>query len=84
MKRRPIGAIESPDGDEWRVIFTDAQKLPGWTFHPGMTSVPGPDMTQSEIDERLKAEIAADIASQARWVTRRAEIESEVLSARKA
>ena len=76
--RRPLGAIESPDGGEWRMVFREEQKLKGWTFHLGMMSVPGPDTKQAEVDAQLKAEIAADIESQARWVARRAEIEVEV------
>ena len=81
--RRPLGAIESPGGGEWRMVFREEQKLKGWTFHEGMTSVPGPDMVQIEVDARLKAEIADDIEAQDRWVTRRQEIEDEI-NARKA
>ena len=74
--RRPIGAIESPDGGEWRVIFLEEQKLKGWTFHAGMTSVPGPvevaprkDLyelaaecaTADELFTKLKMEIAKEV-----------------------
>ena len=75
--RRPIGTIESPDGGEWHVIFTEEQKRKGWTFHAGMTSVPGPvevpkkDMytlakesaTVDEFFTKMKAESAKDLTS---------------------
>ena len=75
MKRRPIGTVEK-DG-EWHVIHTEEQKRKGWTYHPGMTSVPGPDMRQAEIEVRLEQEILADLKTDPRWVVRRQEIEDE-------
>jgi len=78
MRRQPIGAIESPDGGEWHVIFTEAQKRAGWTFHAGMTSVPGPpepvkqktmyelakeSATVDEFFTKMKAESAKDLTS---------------------
>lgn len=80
--RIPLGAIESPDGGTWHVVFTEAQKLDGWTFHPGMTSVPGPDEQQMEIDSRIREE-AIQIAIEAIPPERIAEITAEVIDARK-
>ena len=81
--RQPIGAIESPDGGEWRVVFREEQKLKGWTFHAGMTSVPGPDEAVAEVEQRLREEIIADIKAQPRWVARKIELQNEVAGARR-
>ena len=81
--RRPLGAIESPDGGEWRVVFLEEQKLQGWTFHAGMVSVPGPDDQQVEIDARIREE-AIRIAIAAIPPGKIAEITNEVKNGRKA
>ena len=63
------------------MIFLEEQKLGGWTFYPGMTSVPGPDMKQVEIDTRIREE-AIKIAIAAIPPERIAEITAEVLDAK--